>query len=105
MIQGSRQEAERELRRRERLEKESKDIKHLVENRAATLRTRNIQLAQSETNERRVNDALSRQKGATDRALRELELARARVVSPTPTPTPNPQPLNLTLTLPLILNP
>ena len=39
-----------------------------------------------------MNDALSRQKGATDRALRELELARARVVSPTPTTTPNPHP-------------
>ena len=69
----------------------------MLESRAQTLRSRTAQLAQSESNEKRVNDALGRQKGATDRALRDLELARARVVSlslssPTPTLSLTPTP-------------
>jgi len=81
VIASRRQEADRDLRRRERLEKESKDTKHMLESRAQTLRSRTAQLSQSEANERRVSDSLGRQKGATDRALRDLEIARSRLAS------------------------
>lgn len=79
IISTRRAEADRELRRRERLEKEAKDLKHLIANRDTILKTRNSQLATSDTNVARVEEQLERQRKITDKAARELEMTKQRV--------------------------
>ena len=79
IISTRRAEQDRELRRRERLEKESKDLKHRSGTIEQQLKSRAALLTQSQANEARAEDALARQKNATDKAARELDACRARI--------------------------
>ena len=70
---------ERELRRRERLEKESKDIKTVMEMRATELKARSSQLDAAATKAHHLEENLKGQKGKTDKMVRELEATKGRL--------------------------
>jgi len=73
-------EGEREMRRRERLEKESKDIKTVMEMRATELKARTGQLEVASTKGASLEDSLRQQKGKTEKAARELEGTKGKLV-------------------------
>ena len=70
---------EREIRRRERLEKESKDIKTVMEMRATELKARSSQLDAAATKAHHLEENLKGQKGKTDKMVRELEATKGRL--------------------------
>ena len=72
-------EQERELRRRERLEKEAKDIRTVMEMRATELKARAQQLEQATTKQGALDEQLRTQKGRTDKMVRELNASKDKL--------------------------
>ena len=72
-------EQERELRRRERLEKEAKDIRTVMEMRATELKARAQQLEQATTKQGALDEQLRTQKGRTDKMVRELNTSKDKL--------------------------
>jgi len=81
LISSRRAEQEREARRKERLEKETKDMRHFLELRAADLRARNGTLSQEATRVERLEEAMRAQRVQTDKCGRELDIARNRLAT------------------------
>jgi chromosome segregation ATPase len=79
LISTRKAEGDREARRRERLDKEVKDVKALLESRAQELRGRNDMLAQSEATLSRLEESSRVQRVATEKMMRELELTKERI--------------------------
>ena len=78
-ISNRKAEQEREQRRRERLEKESKDIKSVMEMRSVELKARAAQLEASNAKMDGLQESLKVQKGKTDKMLRELDASKGRL--------------------------
>ena len=71
---------EREERRRERLDKEAKDLRTVLELRAAELKARSAQLTSASEKGEKLDDALRLQKAGTDKAQEALEATKERVL-------------------------
>jgi chromosome segregation ATPase len=78
LITTKKAEIEREVRRRERLEKEVKDVRHLTEARSVELRAKGDVLAKLATKLEVLEGQVRGQKGSTEQSLKELEASRAR---------------------------
>ena len=72
-------EQERELRRRERLEKEAKDIKAVIEMRATELRARSQQLDAAVTKVASLEETVKGQRKRTERIVHEVDGARVKL--------------------------
>jgi len=79
-ISSKKAEQEREERRRERLDKEAKDLRTVLELRAAELKARNVQLSSANEKGDKLEDALRVQNFSTEKALLELETMKERMV-------------------------
>jgi len=73
-------EQEREQRRRERLEKETKDIRSVMEMRATELKARAAQLEAATAKMEALGETLKVQKSKTDKTVRELDHAKTRLL-------------------------
>ena len=73
-------EQEREDRRRERLDKEAKDLRSLFELRGAELKARSAQLASASEKGDNLEDALRAQRLNTEKSLSELDTMRGRML-------------------------
>jgi len=72
-------EQERELRRRERLEKEAKDIRTVMEMRSSELKARASQLDVATTKSSNLEEGLKTQKGKTEKMVRDLEALKGKL--------------------------
>mmetsp|Transcript_9593 Transcript_9593/g.21709 ORF Transcript_9593/g.21709 Transcript_9593/m.21709 type:complete len:385 (-) Transcript_9593:1410-2564(-) len=79
-ISSKKAEQEREDRRRERVDKETKELRSLLELRGAELKARSAQLASASEKRDHLGDALRAQRTNTERGLVEVETVRARMV-------------------------
>lgn len=78
LITSKKAEAEREARRRERLDKEVKDVRHLTETRTQELRAKTDSLAKLSEKLGTLEGHLRAQKAQTEAALKQVETSRGR---------------------------
>ena len=105
-IEQKKVDAAKELKRKERLEKEMRELKEVLEERQGAMKEKQKRVAAGLDESGRVEQALREQKATTDRALKEVDGLTQRVVKlqvrlgSRPTPLPRTPPTVSILTPP-----
>jgi len=79
MLSTRKAEQEREQRRKERLEKEGKDLRNVLELRGTDLKARNAALAQATASVERLEEQLRLQRLQTEKANKDVEVSRGKL--------------------------